>query len=130
MRTGLEAEVPSLELCQKMAAVPALAEAFKESALVWIRRRLSMHSLWSGWEVERRPSRRRFLLLQPNMQIVSAPTVREMLVLLNIHPTDNARLLAYTKNGEPWHELSFHTDISDPDALAKECLEAAKGQRP
>ena len=105
MRTGLPAEVPSLDLCREMAAIPALAEAFKESALTW----------WCLTESE-------WGLLPRNLvgNNIPAPTVREML----------AWLFAYghrdTEDGEIWVGVSVGFSITDPDALAQACIAAVK----
>jgi len=114
MRTGLLAEVPSRQFCERLAAVPALAEAFKDSALVW------WENECDGWTIWERAD------LVPDTGI-PAPTVREMLVWLKVD-VDDGYMYVFDDRGRL--VLSTPADaITNPDALAEACLEAAKERR-
>ena len=126
-RTGLAAEVPTLELCREMAAIPALAEAFKDAALVW----------WDNLEFGIH------LYLREEETTDGgdpAPTVREMLEWLagrdeyRRQIPNDSRLKGETPSvgNTSWavwvDTLTTETsrDIVSPDALARACIEAAK----
>jgi hypothetical protein len=105
-RTGLAAHVPTLDLCREMAAIPALAEAFKNTPLTW----------WmltqSEWGIVPRA------LMGNN---IPAPLCDEMLAWLDLQ--------GYIVQDSAIHVgTEYHAvyGITDPDALARACLEAAK----
>ena len=99
---ALEHEVPSRELCEKMAAVPELAEAFRDSAYEWnggtLRRR---HYAWA-----RSP-------------LFPAPTVREMLVWLKARERSCGQWVVWAN---PVDDISY--SITDANALVKACIAA------
>lgn len=106
-RTGLAAAVPTLELCREMAAVPALAEAFKESALVW--------DVEVPFIV-----RRECQLIQAGR--LPAPLVGEMLAWLK---TRGATINQHFALWLPGVDFPM-VDATSPDALARACVEAAR----
>ena len=105
-RTGLEAEVPSRELCGKMAAIPALKEAFSMGAFYWavmlIRDGIPQYSPVPSMGLRHSST--------------PAPTVREMLVWLDGVEQGEFNIWSGGKS----------YDITDPDALARACIEVAK----
>jgi len=116
MRTGLPAEVPTLELCREMAAIPELAEAFKGSLCVWLHYDSPVldHVMFRTVAVS-------------GYHWPAAPTVREMLEVLTElaiqkaerHDDDNPERYDWTE----W----IGTDlVTDPDAVARACIYAAK----
>ena len=106
-RTGLAAEVPSLELCREMAAIPAFVEPFRETTLVWLDDGEHGIGLTERESVD---------------EDIPAPTVREMLAWLKGKGTDLFGWTAEVQSGE-W---SVSYDITDPDRLARARIEAAK----
>jgi len=103
-RLGLAAETCTRELAQEMAAIPALAEAFKKSALVWYDNLERGIELYVREEVDEGDP---------------APTAREMLAWLATQ---------YKLRPLMWPYLQ-HSDAKfpfDPDALARACIEEAK----
>ena len=116
MRTGLPAEVPTLELCREMTAIPGLAEAFGGS--LWV------------WHYHEPPLENAVRLRTPAISGYhwpAAPTVREMLEVLTElaimeaerHDDDNPERYDWTE----W----IGTDlVTDPDAVARACIYAAK----
>ena len=118
-RTELAAEVPSLELCREMAATPALAKAFKVSYAVWF----TFPDMPTRNDLRLRASLDPFV----DNPTFPAPTVRDMLVVLTDLAIKDAGL-----NGDDkpeiydWQEYIFPHQITDPDALARALIEAAK----
>jgi hypothetical protein len=105
-RTGLAAEVPTLELCRDMAAVPALAEAFRKSSVcIDPSHDRPVHIRIGGTAGSCAEAK----------MCYPAPTVREMLLTLK-----QIRGVEW-----PW-AIPETDDITDPDALARACIEAAK----
>ena len=112
-RTGLAAEVPSLELCREMAAIPAFVEPFRETTLVWLDDGEHGIGLTERESVD---------------EDIPAPTVREMLAWLRLElgsePVGYDGCNHYI---ETWNGRQIDLDIiTDPDALARACIEAAK----
>ena len=124
-RTGLAAEVPTLDLCREMAAIPALAEAFGESAVEW----------FHAEDVDFLVTRGTRVPIFPPSYRIPAPLVSEMLAwLLAIRRGINRGVAdrEYAeRNGEPLMYIGTdecRADITDPDALARACIAAARGQ--
>jgi len=114
-RTGLAAEPCTRELAQEMAAIPALAEAFKESSLcVDSRLDRPVHIRIGGTAGSCAEERGCF----------PAPTVREMLAwLLNsgkaqLGVSGTQLLMVIDRN------ILIGYDITNPDALARACIKA------
>lgn len=102
-RAGLAAEVPPVHLCREMDAVPVLREAFKDTVFSWQHRVGGIGSgelVLYGRSIEFHCEAYKDMSKHP----IPAPTVREMLCWLLVDP---ARL-------------------TDPDALARICIEASK----
>jgi hypothetical protein len=131
-RTGLAAEVPTLDLCREMAAIPALAEAFKDSVWCWcenmIKGQLCQREILSGPILKD---------LDRSLGLVrhSAPTVRELLAWLTKECRDKmgrTRIICASGIPEafcyiwPCDGIDQRYDITDPDALARACIEAAR----
>jgi hypothetical protein len=125
-RTGLAAEVPTLELCRKMAAIPALAEAFKGSTLVWFHNPKATFPIPGiaerGW-------------LSVEILVCPAPTVREMLAILLTKATMERAKIGWWHKGDtveltmpgtgPDGMLGCYP-ITEADAIARACIEAGK----
>jgi hypothetical protein len=120
-RPGLPGEVPTLELCREMAAAPVLMEAFKDSTVLW--ENIGMHAP--------RVVLRTLSSFQHNS--IPAPTVREMLAFIfaqrprvpmlfvaDRKHLNGVRLMLAVNERETYYR------ITDPDDLAKACIEAAK----
>ena len=117
-RTGLAAEVPSRELCEKMAAIPELREAFKDSVAIWV----DVHDD-GDWFVALREG----APFDDDVPMVNypAPTVREMLVWLLARPNVKMRAegigLHTRKSGGLFHVIP-QDKMVDPDALVEACI--------
>jgi len=147
--TGLSAEVPSRQFCEQMSAVPALAEAFKDSALVWAT--MDTDGEWFVTTREGAPTVEDW----PELSLVSAPTVGELCEWWFIESAKRdkrglgragqAKLRCFGLGHRgallEYHEKSssgfggLQSDQSDftdadnlPDAIAEACLRAAKEQ--
>jgi hypothetical protein len=150
-RTGLAAEVPTLGLCREMAAIPALAEAFKGSILLWASYE---EPLWTDSSEPRicgyknQPVR---LTLADELEVFAegghleaigkkscahyvpvypAPTPLRMLRLLKALPDGIADSTHWKVSlqfvvGPGKCDKFRDFDITDPDALARACIEAA-----
>lgn len=118
-RTGLAAEVPTFDLCREMRRIPALKLAFADATLVHIG--YSLLGDETTWQIE--PKRK-------DGKGFPAPTVREMLRYIqatwawsiNRMSDSSMRITINRQHVEDW---SGH-DITDPDALARACIEASK----
>jgi len=138
-RTGLAAEVPTLDLCHEMAGVPALLKQFSRSD------KYADDGAYAQWHVYakgddlegdlvlRYEDARKYKWFYGGKRLnfyatYPAPTVREMLAWLEKLPYTKVKphdtdfsvivvtgLLTYSKR-----------DITDPDAMARACIEAAK----
>lgn len=118
-RTGLAAHVPTLDLCREMAKNPALAEAFKESALDWL--------TYPDGRVEVTP---RYRPLPFGFTTIPAPLCGEMLKVLKRIKYRPPKISDPIQNDWvvwlPFCSEPSHFDITKPDALARCCIEAEK----
>ena len=122
-RTGLAAEVPTLEPCLEMTLVPGLADTFKASTCVW-QEDGEDGMVWGNPQVSERCSKDvngKSLDDGTWYLITPAPTVREMLAWLdndNKPPSDTTSL---------WVKfIAGSVKLYDPDVLARACIEAAQ----
>jgi len=111
-RTGLAAHVPSLEWSRKLAAVPALAEAFGKSYAVW-------YGVWSDEDYDVT-----WLGIRGNEasrdDLVPAPLVDELLAWLLDNGVGTADV--------DW--IALRRIVDNPDALVQACIAAAgKGEK-
>jgi len=117
-RVGLPTETPSTNLCFKIKEIPLLSNAFKDSTCVLERGK-------HGFYVKIRS-------YDEDPAVAPAPTVREMLAWLEkwgetngwMHVAQGNWLLKVKRTEESSREYAH---ICDPDALARACIEAAKG---
>lgn len=130
MRTGLDAEVPTLwgMGCYEMAKNPILANAFKNSSLVWgVHQKVTTES---GMPViqEQEPELIERRLLSGSREMWSpnwpAPTVREMLAWLDKQAVFCTKFVQHQVGGISIGQNTF--PVYDPDSLARACIEAAK----
>jgi hypothetical protein len=121
-RTGLAVETCTRELAEAMAAIPALAEAFKDSYAVWFT--FPDRQGWAELRVRHSYQDRDF-----DNPRLPAPTVREMLAFL-----DDPDQVEIGIDEVDWTVVKFHEEgnpttvgrLSDPDTLARACIEASK----
>jgi len=104
-RTGLPAEVPTREWCEKIHAIPALKEAGRNTTLVWADYHTADRVSWR--------LRQRADVNWPSC--VPAWTVREMRSYANALPESENDL---------WNDRWVY--LNDPDDLAKFLIEDAR----
>ena len=128
-RTGLAARVPSPELCMEMATNPKLTALTCGTPLVWVHYRIGAMKC-RGWHVRRVDEP--LAQSSRNRNIVSAPGRGDMLVWLL---EKSGWVLASRRNaeferrdGSLWSDWTSGkmAPLTDPDALARACIEAAK----
>ena len=115
-RTGLAAEVPTLELCREMAAVPALAEAFEDC--VFSREVIGVNVWGIGLTAEIKADRASGLTHNKGIR---SPLPCEMLAWLKAKRIPQSNWMLWTN---PVDDIDY--DITDPDSLARALIEAAK----
>ena len=117
-RIGLARLVPSLRLCEKMVEISVLAEAFKDSALIWL------------GDKQRVIEEREHFCADIG---IHAPTAQEMLEWLRGTTYDSGMPLVQD-DWAVWPPVrgdsdKLVADITDPDALAEACIVTAKGDK-
>ena len=112
--SALSAHVPTLDLCREMAAIPAFVEPFRESALVWLDDGEHGIGLTERESVD---------------EDIPAPLCDEMLAWLKPELERQPSRGYYDDTWAVEDRRGAVLDVTtftDPDALARACIEAAK----